>query len=137
MSEKDIVLESLKERKEYLEDKQVKNRAALIEAEETLSTISKVVRNVHNELADINRRIDKIDFNNKEPEVSAHAIVRYLERVKGFPIDEVKKEILTDNVKKTINTIHSGKVPLENKVMLIVKNKIIVTIIDEDGDKEK
>ena len=35
----------------------------------------------------------------KLPMVSEHAIIRYLERVKGIDINEIKNEVLTDNVK--------------------------------------
>lgn len=49
----------------------------------------------------IENKIKKLD-NNKTCKVSEHAIVRYFERVKGFNIDEIRAEILSQEVLELI-----------------------------------
>lgn len=64
----------------------------------------------------------------QEITISDHAMVRYLERVKGIDIEEIRKEILTENVLDLIKTLgDNGSYPNKN-FKLVVRNKNVVTI---------
>lgn len=63
--------------------------------------------------------------------ITEHILVRYLERVKGIDMEEIKKEILDDELKKQILTLGSGKFH-RNGFRLIVKNNSIVTVEKEE-----
>jgi chromosome segregation ATPase len=64
----------------------------------------------------------------KDPKVSEHAIVRYFERVKGFDISEIEKEILTEEVLELIEKLGgSGSYP--NKDFSVVMKDFTVTTI--------
>ena len=61
--------------------------------------------------------------------VSEHAIVRYFERVKGFDISEIEKEILTEEVLLLIEKLGgSGKYPVKD-FQIMMKNYTVTTII--------
>lgn len=64
----------------------------------------------------------------KNPKVSEHAIVRYFERVKGFDISKIEKEILTEEVLDLIEKLGgSGSYP--NKDFSVVMKDYTVTTI--------
>jgi len=61
--------------------------------------------------------------------VSEHAIVRYFERVKGFNIDDIKDEILNEEVLALLDVLgDSGKFPL-GEHQIIMKNGTVTTIV--------
>lgn len=60
--------------------------------------------------------------------VSEHAIIRYMERVKGISISEIESEIISENVLKLVETLgKTGSYPNGN-FKLIIKNGIVTTI---------
>lgn len=69
-------------------------------------------------------------LNNKESlKVSEHAIVRYFERVKGFDIEQVKKEILSEQVVKLVEQLGgNGQYPNE-RFSVVMKNYTVTTIV--------
>lgn len=69
------------------------------------------------------------NFNNsKDTIVSEHAILRYLERVKGLDIKAIEKEILSEEVLNLINTLGpNGSYP-NNNFKVRLKNNIVTTI---------
>jgi len=65
--------------------------------------------------------------------VTDHALIRYLERKKNFDTAKVRAEILTPQVRATIQQLGSGimKVP-GTKIKLVFDNYSIITIYEED-----
>ena len=69
----------------------------------------------------------------KDPIVTEHAILRYLERIEGIDFEEVKKKILTEKVKGFIEKLPNGVFPVEgspNNFKIKVKNRVVITILD-------
>jgi hypothetical protein len=67
----------------------------------------------------------------KEIVITEHAVLRYLERVKGIDIESIKKEMLPVKVKEQIETLGGeGKYPigLDNPGQLILKNNVVVSV---------
>lgn len=82
-----------------------------------------------NSIKNIEELIDKLENGNKTIAVSDHAIMRYFERVKGFNIDDIKKEILSQEVKDLIDKLGGdGKYP-NGEHQVVLKNNIVTTII--------
>lgn len=80
----------------------------------------------------INKKIKKIKKNNMI--ISEHAIIRYMERVKGIDIEEIKKEMVGEREKSIIKTLGDCCIPVEpteNKkgYKLKVRENVIVTIL--------
>ena len=59
--------------------------------------------------------------------VSAHAIVRYLERTVGLDVDGLKRQIIADH-EDHIKTFMTCRITTDNGV-LVVKDGIVVTIL--------
>lgn len=73
-------------------------------------------------------RIDELTSDEKDPVVSEHAILRYLERIKGMDISAIKEEILDEKTIANIKFIKcNGKIK-RNDFNLVVKDNIIVSI---------
>lgn len=64
--------------------------------------------------------------------VSEHAILRYLERVTGIPIEEVKAAILPDGIKKLAMTAGSGKYPVGTHKIVVRGNTVVTIETDRD-----
>jgi TolA-binding protein len=75
----------------------------------------------------IKQEIDKFE-SNKKIKVSEHAIVRYFERVKGFDMSEVEKEILTEEVLMLVDQLGgTGGYPNKN-FKILMKDYTVTTI---------
>lgn len=76
----------------------------------------------------LKNEMKKLDSNEK-PRVSEHAIVRYFERVKGFDIDQIEKEILSDQVLTLVDKLGgSGSYPNEG-FSVVMKNNTVTTVV--------
>lgn len=68
------------------------------------------------------------NYNNKDIEITEHAIIRYLERYKRLNIEDIKKEIINEDIKQKI--LYLGNCTFPNgKFKLKVINKKIVTVL--------
>jgi hypothetical protein len=73
-------------------------------------------------------RIAEITSDEKEPVISEHAILRYLERIKGLDITAIKDEILDEKTIANIKFIkRNGKIK-RDAFNLVVKDNIVVSI---------
>ena len=67
--------------------------------------------------------------NNQELKVSEHAIIRYFERVKGYDISEIEKEILSQEVINLTEQLGvNGNFPNKD-FTVVMKNSTVITII--------
>ena len=81
-----------------------------------------------NRIKNLKERIDKLD-EDTSIRVSEHAIVRYFERVKGFNIIDIEKEILTDEVLDLVDKLGvTGGYPNKDFKVLI-KNFTVTTVV--------
>lgn len=62
-----------------------------------------------------------------ELKVSEHALVRYLERVKGFDIPTIEKEIVNEKVRGLVSKFTNGTFPAGG-FSVVVKDNTVVTI---------
>ena len=69
--------------------------------------------------------------NDQELRVSEHAVIRYLERVKGIDMEVIKAEILDEAIVNIIEKLgESGSYPSkDSKFLALVKNYTVVTVI--------
>lgn len=79
-------------------------------------------------IKELQKSINSLSKNGKI-KISEHAIVRYLERVKGINLSEIEKEILTEEVLELISKLGgSGKYPIGNH-QVVLSDFTITTII--------
>ncbi len=64
-----------------------------------------------------------------EPIVTEHAMLRFLERVYGIDLNQIKETILTQGLVMAVNQFKSGKFPIEGyECRAVVKDRTIITI---------
>jgi len=94
-----------------------------------LSNKQKEYLSKRNKIKYLKQEIESIE-NNQNIKVSQHAIVRYFERVKGFDIKEVEKDILTKEVLNLVEKL-GGTGGYPNKdFRVIMKNFTVTTVIN-------
>ena len=77
---------------------------------------------------ELKNQIQRLNENGKI-KVSEHAIVRYFERVKGFDIEAVENEILTEEVLSLVDQL-GGNGGYPNKdFKVLMKNFTVTTVI--------
>lgn len=85
-------------------------------------------RNLQNNLR---QQIANLEAKSREPIVTEHALLRYIERVYKIDLNEIRDEILTDSVKGFIEQFGSGKIPTEH-CRLVVKDRTVITVETKD-----
>jgi hypothetical protein len=83
-----------------------------------------LIANSKQELARLSQRIV----------VSEHAILRYLERVRGIDLDDIKKEILPEHVEAQVRTLGNGTYPVGQTHKARVQNNVITTVTANQSD---
>lgn len=89
------------------------------ELKEVYSITNGKMAAIRSELANVGLQIRGKKEEAVEPIVSDHAIKRYFERVKGFDIEQVKRDILTGH-----------------DFEAIIDRNVVVTVITRPGDEE-
>lgn len=80
------------------------------------------------DIESIQNRIKSLETN-VELKVSEHAIVRYFERVKGYDISEIEKEILSDEIKRMVDVLGgTGSFPNKNFSVKMVNNTVTTVV---------
>jgi hypothetical protein len=80
----------------------------------------------------LKRQVDAI-INDKGVQVTEHAILRYLERVKGVDLAQIEREILPDKTRDHIEELGAGNFPCGDHT-LVVKDKMIITVNTKDRE---
>lgn len=77
----------------------------------------------------LERRIEELSRTAPEPTVSEHAMLRYLERVKGVDMEAVRQEILGNGTAEAITFAGNGRIKKGGTdITLIVQNSVVVTV---------
>jgi len=97
--------------------------------------LSEQILKGESQIAKMRKEIEDLKNEENGIIVSEHAILRYFERVLGFNIEDVKKQILPDDVHHKIKLLGgSGSYPVDN-YRIKVKDGVIVTILTEEESK--
>lgn len=81
-------------------------------------------------LEQVDKAIHDLTGEEAEPVVSEHALLRYLERVKGIDLDAVRDEIL-DGRRSSIRQLGSCKFKTGDGLTIVVKDRVVVTVMDK------
>ena len=111
----------LKARKRKIEEKLAAQKGEL-------QAIHKVINEFNDELRKIKAEIQATENRNKELVITDHAIVRYLERVRGFDVEKCKEQMASKQVVEAIQKSGLKKYPIGKNLHLIIENGKIVTI---------
>jgi chromosome segregation ATPase len=117
-------LKRLKRELRLLQD----DRAAIIQRHREITTErSRVDRGIET----VQNKIEALKRRGKSLIVSEHALLRYIERVMGVDLEDLKNEILTDDVLLKIKALQGcdGVYPSKGGFQLRVKDNTVVTIL--------
>jgi chromosome segregation ATPase len=95
-----------------------------------IGVIQKQLNKINSEIDNLNNKITKLKDKNKDLIVSEHAILRYLERVENFNLDEIINKICIDDLKKMYQTLGNGTFPIKDSNFSVkIKNGVILTVL--------
>lgn len=105
---------------------------SLLRAEQ--SSLDQKMRAATRELSSIDAQIRKLRESGKVKPVivSEHAILRYLERVRGLDIDQVKREIAPEHIVQRVRAMGNGEYPVAGSHTLKVQDNTVVTILTKE-----
>lgn len=104
-----------------------------------LKSLDFEIKDIHEILANYQRTYEskkkqreeifkQIQEHDMKLKVSEHAILRYLERVRGLNIEEIEAEILSESIVKSHQTLGDGTYP-NGDYKVIIKGNNVTTII--------
>jgi septal ring factor EnvC (AmiA/AmiB activator) len=98
-----------------------------------LKTAQEEIKKLSKEMSSIDTKIRNLEQPPKKQKISItdHALLRYLERIHGFNIKNLRETLLTEKVVSYINNYKSGKIT-ENGITYVFKNRVVVTIMIEE-----
>ena len=116
--------------------KKLQSEIAGLEAEKKELNKESILFN--NKITKIDKQINNLKENierllNKDIIVSEHSFLRYFERVLDYNLEEIKDQILTQEIKDQHSELESGSYPNEingKKFKLLIRNNVVVTIED-------
>lgn len=86
---------------------------------------------IKKEKRDIVKRIDLLA--RERSIVTDHAVLRYLQRVKGIDIEAVRDEILAHDAAGLIDQLGNAKIPIGNGCRIVVEDYTVVTVLEKAG----
>jgi hypothetical protein len=89
----------------------------------------------NNQILKLDNEIKKLKSKNDGLIVSEHAILRYLERVVGIDLEQIKSKIISEKTQTMIETLGNGTYPSEGFKIKVVDN-VVVTVIGTDEDSK-
>ena len=81
------------------------------------------------ELGRIDKAIHDLTGVEAEPVVSEHALLRYIERVKGLDMQVIRDEILNGR-RDAIRALGTLQFKTGNGLTIVVKDRVVVTVMD-------
>jgi len=100
------------------------------EAMKLRAGVGQYTTNIHN----LKAKISALAPNHKPVDVSDHSIVRYLERVKGVNIDDIRSEIDNDILRECVTRAPTGWHKI-NGVTYVTEHRTLVTVLIEEGEQ--
>lgn len=104
---------------------------SITKEEQTITNARNTKKELIIELNQIKSQIDKLEGGDIPTVVTEHAILRYLQRVRGMDLEEIEQLILPDHVQDQIKKLGNGKYPIAPGIMIVVANNKVVTVYDK------
>ena len=95
-----------------------------------LKTAEEAYVKAKSQLEAVDVQIAALSREGQAPIVSEHALLRYIERAMGIDLEAVRAEILTPRNTNAIKTLQTCKLPLGNQLKAVVKEGVVVSIVD-------
>lgn len=79
-------------------------------------------------IKDLKEKINSYGQKKEAPYVSDHALLRYLERVKGIDVNSIKKDIINDKTMELISKLGPTGTYPNGEFKVVMKNNVVVTV---------
>lgn len=112
-----------------LQTRRAQIQAELADQERVLADAQSAVAGTRERLKAVERDIEALEAASAEPIVTEHAMLRYLQHVKGLDLEALQREMLSGNTVEQINLVQSGRLPTPSGATLVVKQRTVVTVI--------
>ena len=112
-----------------LQTRRAQLQAELADQERVLSDAQSTVAASRERLKAVERDIQALEAASAEPIVTEHAMLRYLQHVKGLDLEALQREMLSGKTIEQINLVQSGRLPTPSGATLVVKQRTVVTVI--------
>lgn len=124
------LLKQLETRLSKLRAERDMTKLALREAEAAYVAAGEKVRAVEQEITTLKDATS-------EPVLTEHALLRYIERVHGIDLDEIRAQMLTPAVTEQIRALRSCRLPIGGGVILVVEGGVIKTVAAKDSREKR
>jgi hypothetical protein len=95
-----------------------------------MSRRSKEINIKQNQVIELKEKIRALNNKTGTLKITEHALLRYLERVKGIDLQQIENEIINQSLNDMVATLgDSGTFPHPNGYKIVVKDSTIVTIL--------
>lgn len=112
-----------------LRTRRTQAQAEVADQERVVALAQQSLKAAQERLYTVEREIQALEAVAAEPIVTEHAMLRYLQHVKGLDLDALQKEILSGGAAEQINLLQSGRLPAACGATLVVKQCTVVTVI--------
>lgn len=76
--------------------------------------------------------IPKIEPHPIDIAVTDHAIIRYIERIEGRNLNEIRKKLITSKICEQVETLGEGFYPIDElNCRVFIKGKKVVTVLEK------
>lgn len=113
----------LKGLQSQLQKEQATEKALKVE----VSNAQRKLSQCQDTIKSLTKQIQALQNESPKPIVSEHAILRYLERVHGLDLDEVRAAMMGNGTQEAIAFAKTGKVKKDG-VTFVVQNNVVVTV---------
>lgn len=110
---------SLTVRLTALREERSQKQMAIAESQKLLTQLNKMIQSVEDEIRALSRR---------HIVVSEHAMLRYLERVKGIDLEEISREII--GAIGVSGNVPDGLYPVDENFSIRIKANTVVTVLN-------
>lgn len=96
-----------------------------------IGTLTKQMAASQKHLSGIEKAISKIENDNREFVVTEHALLRFLERVDGIDMEQLKTRVLPDGARALAEAMGSGTFPAGTH-RVVIKAKSVVSVLEAE-----
>lgn len=113
----------------YFEVKKTKLTSELELLKSEISNNQKTVAKINKDIQAIEEQINAIKTQNTELVFSEHSILRYIERVMGIDIEELKEKILTKDERRAILNLSKTMDYNKDDFIVKIKDNVVITVL--------
>lgn len=113
----------------YFEVKKTKLTSELELLKSEISNNQKTIAKINKDIQAIEEQINAIKTQNTELVFSEHSILRYIERVMGIDIEELKEKILTKDERRAILNLSKTMDYNKDDFIVKIKDNVIITVL--------